>query len=161
MKTKTHKRKPRPTTFLKAVVWFLGLAVLALCALALPAGIRAEHAGGYRPLLIGMYVPAIPFYIGMYHTLRLLRNTDISQAFSADSIRSLKMIKYCGLAIGLLYGAAMPYIYLLADRDDAPGVVLIGLMFTFGPLAIAVCAAILQQLLQNAIAIKSENELTV
>jgi hypothetical protein len=60
-----------------------------------------------------------------------------------------------------LYGVGMPYIFIVAERDDAPGVVLLGLIFTFAPMAVAVFSAILQQLLQNAINLKSENELTV
>lgn len=49
----------------------------------------------------------------------------------------------------------------VADADDAPGVVLIGMAITFAPIAIVVFAAVLQKLLKNAIDIKSENDLTV
>jgi len=55
----------------------------------------------------------------------------------------------------------LPYIYLVADRDDAPGVMLLGLVFTCAPIVIAVFAAVLQTLLHHAIQIKSENDLTV
>jgi MFS family permease len=161
MVKKNIRIKRQSTMALKALVWLLGLIVLALCVFALPAGIISEHAGMYRPLLLGMYIPAIPFFIGMFQTLRLLRNIDQNRAFSTDSYESLKVIKVCAFIIALLYGAALPYIFTLAQRDDAPGVVLIGLMFTFGPLAIAVCASIFQQLLSRALDIKSENELTV
>ena len=54
-----------------------------------------------------------------------------------------------------------PYIFRAADLEDAPGVVLIGLIFTFAPLIIATFASIFQKMLQNAIDIKSENDLTV
>jgi hypothetical protein len=161
MTHKKRRRKRHSTTFLKAVVWLLGLIVLALCVFALPDGIRSDQVGSYKPLLIGMYIPAMPFFIGMYQTLKLLRNIDQNRAFTSGSVKSLEIITYCGLAIAALYGAALPYIFTLADRDDAPGVVLIGLMFTFGPLAISVCASILRRLLQQALQIKTENELTV
>jgi hypothetical protein len=39
-----------------------------------------------------------------------------------------------------------------------PGVVLLGLIFTFAPLIISLFSAIFEKLLQNAIDIKLENE---
>ena len=48
-----------------------------------------------------------------------------------------------------------------AELDDAPGVVIVGMISIFAPMVIAVFAAVLQRLLQEAITIKSENDLTV
>ena len=45
--------------------------------------------------------------------------------------------------------------------DDAPGVILIGLILIFASMVIAVFAAVLQKLLKEAIDIKSENDLIV
>jgi hypothetical protein len=149
------------TFFLRGVVILIGLIVLALCVFVLPVGISSDNVGGYRPILLGMYVTAIPFYIALYHTLKLLHLIDNNKAFSELSVQALGYIKYCATIIGVLYALGMPYIYLVADRDDAPGVVALGLAFTFTPMVIAVFAAVLQRLLHNAIAIKSENDLTV
>ena len=55
----------------------------------------------------------------------------------------------------------MPLFYLIAEMDDAPGIILIGLVLIFASMVIAVFAAVLQRLLQEAIDIKSENDLTV
>lgn len=55
----------------------------------------------------------------------------------------------------------MPFFYLLAEKDDAPGIILIGMVFVFAAFVVAVFAAVLQKLLKNAIDIKSENDLTV
>lgn len=49
----------------------------------------------------------------------------------------------------------------MAERDDAPGIIVIGLIIIFASMVIAVFAAVLQKLLKEAIAIKSENDLTV
>jgi hypothetical protein len=51
--------------------------------------------------------------------------------------------------------------YIIAEREDAPGIILIGLALTFAPLIISVFAAVLQKLLENAIDMKEENDLTV
>ncbi len=149
------------TLFLRVVIALLALGVLTLCVYVLPRIIGSIDLGGYDPILIGMYVPAIPFFIALYQALTLLNLIDRNQAFSLSSVRALRVIKYCGGAISTLYVAGMPYIAMVAEQDDAPGVIAIGLVIIFASFVIAVFAALLQQLLQNAIDIKAENDLTV
>lgn len=149
------------TIFLRILLGLIGIAVLALCVFILPQGIMAKNVGGYRPILIGMYIPAVPFFIALFQIFKLLNLIDNNKAFSQASINSLRIIKYCTGIIGILYAIALPYIYTMAQSDDAPGVMLIGLVFTCGPLVIAAFAATLQYLLTKALNIKSENELTV
>ena len=139
----------------------LALVVLAICVYVLPVGIATDNVGGYRYILIGLYVAAIPFFVALYQALRLLRYIDQESAFSNLSVKALETIKYCAITITGLFAAGMPYIYIVAERDDAPGVILIGLVITFASLVIATFAAILQRLVQQAVAIKSENDLTV
>jgi hypothetical protein len=146
---------------LKATVVAMGLGILTLCIYILPAAMSTNILGEYRPIVWGMYVTAIPFFVAIYQALKLLNYIDTNKAFSDLSVTALKYIKYCAIAIGSLYTVGMPYIYLVADRDDAPGVIVIGLVFIFASLAVATLSAVLQRLLQNAIVIKSENDLTV
>lgn len=148
------------TLFLKAVIVLLSGVVLALC-IFLTSQLITEDVGGYHPILIGMIAAAIPFFIGAYQTLKLLSHIDNNKAFSALSVSALKKVKYCATTISVMYGVGMPYIFIVAEQDDAPGVVLLGLIFTFVPMMIAVFAAVLQKVLQNAIDVKSENDLTV
>lgn len=149
------------TLFLKFVILLLGIIVLALCLFVLPQGIMTDTTGDYRPILIGMYIPAIPFYIGLFQGWKLLKAIDENKVFSESSVKALKAIKYAAGIVSALYTAGMPYIFSVADKDDAPGVVLIGLIFVFASLVVAVAAAVFQRLLQNVVAMKSENELTV
>ena len=152
--------KTSSTLFLRIVICLIGLAVLALCAFLLVTLIR-EDVGGYAPILVGMLIAAMPFFFALFQGLKLLNLIDRSKAFSQSSINSLKRIKFSAIVISLMYGLGMPYIFIVAERDDAPGVVLIGLIFTFGPMVVAVIAAILAKLIQNALDLQSENELTV
>ncbi|MNP73480.1 hypothetical protein D3C76_1701990 [compost metagenome] len=55
----------------------------------------------------------------------------------------------------------MPLFYLIGEKDDAPGVIVIGMVMIFASMVIAVFAAVLQKLLKDAIELKSENDLTV
>ncbi|OIS71489.1 hypothetical protein A4A35_21120, partial [Bacillus subtilis] len=112
-------------------------------------------------VFIYLYVTAIPFYFALYQAFKLLSYIDKNKAFSGLSVRALKNIKYCAVTISIFYAAGMPVFYLIADIDDAPGIIVIGLVIIFASMVIAVFAAVLQKLLKEAIDIKSENDLTV
>ncbi|WP_114571380.1 DUF2975 domain-containing protein [Exiguobacterium flavidum] len=157
----------RETTFLKVVVLLLALPVLALCIFILPdiaaffVELNPEFSALRYPFLIGLYVTAFTFFFALYQTVRLLNAIDRNLVFSSVAVDPLKKIKYCALVIGGLYVLFMPLLYLMGEKDDAPGIILIGLIVLFGSAIVAVFAAVLQKLLQNAIDIKSENDLTV
>jgi hypothetical protein len=153
--------KPSSTLILKSVLVILGLAAIACCIFVIYLSLASDTVGYYKPILIGMVVPAIPFLIALFQAYKLLGLIDQSKAFSNLSINILKKIKYCAITIAAMYAAGMPYIFYAADRDDAPGVVAIGFIIIFASIVIATFAAVLQKLLQDALDIKSENDLTV
>jgi hypothetical protein len=153
--------KKGSTLVLRLAVLTLGAIILALCVFALPAGIVSDETGLYRWILLGLYVPALPFFYAIFQTMKLLQYIDHDTAFSDDSVAALKDIKYCGIIIAGMFSAGMPFIFYVADKDDAPGVVAIGLVIIGASIAISVFAAVLQRLLRSAIDIKRENDLTV
>ncbi len=161
------KLKLGSTNFLRFVIFVLGLGVLALCIFALPniwRGGSAEFPTASKALLlivIGMYATAIPFFVGLWQTLKLLKYIDKNTAFSDLSVKALKNIKYCAMVIAGFYIGFVPLLLPIAEADDAPGLMLIGAAIACAPIVVAVFAAVLQKLLQNAIDIKSENDLTV
>lgn len=149
------------TLFLKVVIWFLGLGVLALCVIWIPFVIGEFNMSGYDPILIGMYVPAIPFFFALYQSLKLLKGIESNKVFEQSSVDALKKIKYCGFLISILYAAGSPYIFMVAEQDDAPGAVAIALVIISASFVIGVAAGLFQGLLQSAVDMKSENDLTV
>lgn len=149
------------TLFLRAVIGLIGLVILALCLIAIPRVIGPFDMGGYDPILLGLYVPAVPFFFALFQTFKLLNLIDKNEAFSELSVKTLNNIKYCAIIISGLYVLGMPYIFRVADQDDAPGVVAIGLIIIIASIVIATFAAVLQRLLRDALDIKKENELTV
>ena len=74
--------KPRPTKLLKVVTWLFGSVVLILCLMIAATLVRdfQEDMSGYRLILIGMLVAAVPFFIGLYQTFKLLNYIDQGQA---------------------------------------------------------------------------------
>jgi hypothetical protein len=159
--------KQGSTLFLRLTVIVMGAPILALCIFLVPE--IASHVAELHPTLpylkyfvyFVMYTAAIPFYFALYQALKLLRYIDKNQAFSQRSVHALKKIKYAAIAISILYVLGIPIFYIIGEVDDAPGVILLGMMIIFASMVISVFAAVLQRLLQEAIAIKSENDLTV
>ncbi|EGG35619.1 MULTISPECIES: DUF2975 domain-containing protein [Paenibacillus] len=155
------------TLFLKVAVILIGIPILALCIFLVPE--IANFAAELYPdmsyikylVFIDFYAAAIPFYYALYQAFKLLSYIDKNKAFSEWSVRALKSIKYCAITISSLFVVGLPLFYLVAEKDDAPGIILIGLILIFASMVIAVFAAVLQRLLQEAIDIKSENDLII
>lgn len=164
---KTTLMKPSSTIFLRLTVLGMGLIVLTLCIFLLPAiyaewGKESTDAMFLRyPVLLDLSITAVAFFVALYQTLKLLHYIDTNTAFSRLSLKALNIIKYCALGISACYTALLPLFYYVANEADAPGFMVIGLFFTFAPLVIAIFATVLQKVLQSAIAIKKENDLTV
>ncbi|RKN84306.1 DUF2975 domain-containing protein [Paenibacillus ginsengarvi] len=154
------------TTFLKVIIVLAGIAVLALCICLVPhlANFAAKLYPHFAPMKylvsIVMYGAAVPFYFALYQAFNLLRYMDKNTAFSESSVQALKNIKRCAITICGLYVLGQPIFYFIARKVDPP-IGFIGLIIIFASLVIAVFAAILQRLLQEAITIQSENDLTV
>ncbi|MEC0126166.1 DUF2975 domain-containing protein [Paenibacillus pabuli] len=153
------------TIFLKLAVLLIGVPILALCIFGIPwlanNPVNPNYAGVLYPIVIIMYVSVIPFIVALYQAFRLLSYIDKNEAFSLMSVKSLKTIKYCAIVISSLYFVMLPFVYVVAEKDDAPGLILMGMVPIFASLVIAVFSAVLQRLLQEAIDIKSENDLVV
>ena len=157
--------KKGSTLFLKMAVILMGIPVLALGIVALPwlakNPANPDYAYMLYPLVIGMYVSVIPFFITLYQAFKLLGYIDRNESFSELSVKALKNIKFCAMIISGLYVVLLPFVAMVAQMDDAPGLIFVGMVPIFAALVIAVFAAVLQRLLQDAIHIKSENDLTV
>ncbi|MGE8036679.1 hypothetical protein B1B04_07750 [Lysinibacillus sp. KCTC 33748] len=153
------------TLFLKIAVFLMGAPVLALGIFGLSwlANNLANPDYWYilYPGIIIMYVSVIPYFMALYQAFLLLSYIDKNKAFSNISVRALKKIKYCALTISALYVVMMPFVYLAAETDDAPGLIIIGMVPIFASMIIAVFSAVLQKLLKEAIDLKLENDLMI
>jgi hypothetical protein len=158
---RSAKKRHGSTIYLRGTITIIAVIVLALCIFVLPGGLVGDGLISYRPIVVGMYVSAIPFFVALYQAMKLLDYIDHNKAFSNKSVRAIKNVKYCAIIISALFGISLPYVYLVADADDAPGVLAIALVIFFASTVITTVAAVLQKLFQNAVDIKHENDLTV
>ncbi len=115
----------------------------------------------HYPALLGAYGAIAAYFAALFQSFKLLDYIEKDIAFSDLSVLALKRIKHCAVVIAALFTLEMPMLYYMGETDDAPGVILFGLVIVFASIVIAVFAAVLQGLLKNAIDIKSENDLTV
>jgi hypothetical protein len=108
------------------------------------------------------YAASIAFFIGLYKAFKLLGYIGQNKVFSSNSVNALKSIKYCAIVLSILIVAAGLYISIFHSKEDDPaGFLAICIVTTFASIVVATAAAIFGKLLQNAIDIKSENDLTV
>ncbi|MBM7619710.1 cellulose synthase/poly-beta-1,6-N-acetylglucosamine synthase-like glycosyltransferase [Bacillus tianshenii] len=156
----------RETIFLKIALFLIGAPVLALCIFAVPKIAKGVAEFVEAPyvnylILIGVYASALAYFAALVQAFKLLSYIDKNIAFSELSVNALKNIKYCAIAISSIYVLFLPLFYIVAEIDDAPGLIVMGMGLIFASFVIAVFAAVLQKLLKDAIDIKSENDLTV
>ncbi len=160
--------KRSATIFLQIVIVALGIGALALLLWEPQIeGVNA-HATNFEiyfkdPFLALVYTGSIPFFIALYQAFKVLGYVGRNKVFSPEVVKALRTIKYCALAIIGFVVVEEIFIMLMNNRDsDNPGApVFIGVLITFPSIVIATAAAMFERILQNAVDIKSENDLTV
>lgn len=73
----------------------------------------------------------------------------------------MNRIQKLTLAIALATVGLMPFFFRIGQLDDAPGLVLFGAGIVFIPFSIHTLVSVLKEILNKAVTIKRENELTI
>ena len=162
---KTPLLKPIPAAFLQTVVVLVGIGALALLLWEPHIEGRNKHATPFEiyfkdPFLAYAYVASVPFFVALYQAFKVLGYARHNAMFSHEAVRALRMIKYCALAV--IGFVALSVLFMIsADRDDRPAGLFMRILIAFPSIVVATAAAMFERLLQNAVDIKSENDLTV
>ncbi|HEY8919618.1 MAG TPA: DUF2975 domain-containing protein [Chitinophaga sp.] len=152
--------------FLQAVIVLIGIVALAiLIRFPLTEG-RAANLDLFSiyadPLILYGYAASIAFFVALYKAFRLLGYIGQNKVFSSSSVKALKSIKYCAIVLSVLIVAAGIFIRIAHNKDDDPaGFLAMCIMATFVSAVVATAAAIFEKILQNALDMKSENDLTI
>ncbi len=152
--------------FLQAVIVLIGLvALVILIRTPLTEG-RAKNLDLFSiyfdPFILYGYAASITFFIALYKAFKLLGYIGQNKVFSSNSVKALKSIRYCAFGLSIFIVFAGLYIKLFHNKEDDPaGFLAICIVTTFVSIVVATAAAIFEKLLQNAIDIKSENDLTI
>ena len=151
--------------FLQMVVVLIGIGALALMLWEPHLEGRNAHATVFEiyvkdPFLAYAYVGSIPFFVALYHGFKVSGYAGQNQVFSQAAVKALRTIKYCAITI-IGFVAVAEIIIMLNDEEDKPGGIVIGILIIFGSIVIATAAAMFERILQNAVDLKSEHDLTV
>ena len=162
--------KKASTKFLHVVIVLIGIVALAvMIRFPLTEG-RAVNLDLFSiyadPFIIYGYVASISFFVALYQAFKLLGYIGQNKVFSLSSVKTLRTIKYCAIVLSASIVMAGLYIRISyaihAKGDDDPaGFLAMCIVTTFVSIVIATAAAMFEKLLQNAVDIKSENDLTV
>jgi Protein of unknown function (DUF2975) len=151
--------------FLQVVVVLIGIGALALMLWEPHIEGRNAHATLFEiyfkdPFLAYAYIASIPFFVALYQAFKVLGYAGQNKVFSQAAVKALRTIKYCAISIiGFVAGGEI--FIMLGDSDDRAGGVFIGILITFGSVVVATAAAMFERILQQAVDIKSGNDLTV
>lgn len=116
---------------LSSVVVFIVIGILGFLIFLLPVVLTGlskvipvsacwKYSG-----LIGLYGAALAFLFGLYQAIKILFNIN---KYKKEGVGNLRLIKFSTISISGLYIISMPFLYLMADKDDAPGLLLFGLI---------------------------------
>ena len=151
--------------FLQTVIVLISVGALALMLWEPHLEGRNAHATPCEiyfkdPFLAYAYVASIPFFAALYQAFKVLGYARKNRVFSQPAVNALRTIKFCAIAlVGFVAGAEV--FIMLHTSDDRAGGVFMGIVVAFGSVIIATAAATFQRILQNAVDLKSENDLTV
>ena len=158
--------KRTSTLFLQAVIVLVGILALAvLIRFPLTEG-RAANLDLFSiysdPFILYGYAASIAFFIALYKAFKLLGYIGQNKVFSLNSVKALRSIKYCAIVLSILIVTAGIYIKIFHAKDDDPaGFVAMCIVITFVSIVVATAAAIFEKIMQNALDMKSENDLTI
>ena len=149
--------KQGSVTFLKVVVFLVGIAVFALCIYWMPVltikDLKAHPGGDYTlyPLLVCAYGVCITFSIALFQVYKLLTYIGRDNAFSELALTSLKRIKKCAFTaiFFLLLMIISLKVISAINEDDAAGPISISLMGILATCIITAIVDVLQKPLKH------------
>ena len=163
LKLTSYVMKRISTAFLQTVIVLIGIvALIILIWFPLTEG-RATHLDLFStyadPFILYGYGASMAFFVALYNAFRLLGYIGQNKLFSTNSVKN---IKHCTILLSILIVVAGLFIRLTHNTEDDPaGFLAICMATTFVAIVVATAVAVFEKLLQNAIDMKSENDLTV
>lgn len=106
------------------------------------------------PIVIVIYISTIIIYLAFYQTFMLLDLIKEKLTFSMKTKTHLEKIKISGLVFSVLYFFLLPFVYMLANADDAPGIIFVGMIPFIGGFIVSLFADIIIKLIDEGMSLK-------
>lgn len=143
------------------------LVIIGLLALLLMTGISIQFFQATdKNLIVDLFFLVIvaTFFLGfrvlffLNHILSCIKGPD---AFSNKTLKLVVQVKNTILAISVIMLGILPFFYRAADIEDAPGVMVIGLIIVMIPFIAYIFSQIVEELFKKATSIQVESDLTI
>src|ERR1051325_9590084 len=154
--------KRSSTSFPQTLIVLFGIAALAFL-LWEPhvegVNAHAKFFAVYFNLFVAYaYVASVPFFVALYQAFKVLGYIRQNRIFSQEAVNALRTIRFCALALIGFVGVSVIFM-IHGDRDDRPAGVFMSLLIAFPSIIVATAASMFERILQNAVDMKSENDL--
>ena len=151
--------------FLRVVVVLFGIGALALLLWEPHVEGRNAHSTTFEiyfkdPFLAYVYVASTALFVALYQAFRLLGYVGQDTMLSPAGVGRLRTIKHCAMVI-IAFVAGAELFIAVHNSDDRSGGFFMGILIAFASTVVVAAMAVLERTLQNAVDIKSENDLTV
>lgn len=149
------------TIFLQTVIVFIGISALAFMLWEPHLEGRNVQATPFEiyfndPFLAYAYMASTSFFVVLYQSFKVLGYVRENEVFSLATMKALRIIRYGAIALIVSVAGAEAYLLVVQhSKDDIAGGVAMGLVVMFVSLIVATVAAMFEQILRNAVDMKS------
>src|SRR5258707_2482543 len=131
--------KRSSTIFLQIVIVLIGVGALAGMLWEPHVEGRNVHATLFEiyfkdPFLAYAYIASIPFFVALYQAFKVLVYVRQNKTFSQATVKALRTIKYCAIAI-IGFVAVEVIFIMFGDKDDRPAGGFAVILITFSSTA--------------------------
>ncbi|MDO5063007.1 MAG: DUF2975 domain-containing protein [Peptostreptococcaceae bacterium] len=151
--------------WLKALLAVSGILGLFLCfGLAPNVGLNLAKMDPSRkymfwPCLIFIWIACIPIYMALYQAWMIFTNVGEDNSFCEDNMLRLKKISRLSIVVVMMYSLAA--FGLLFMNLVSIYIFLAIFVILFASIFVAVSSAVLSHLVNKAVELKNENDLTI
>lgn len=154
----------RKINFFKGVIFLLVMSILFLAFLVATQIFTAEKIVWDGPLIVFMVAVTATTIFGLAALYKLYLAVQLigdNQAFSMKILPIVHRMSHLLLGMACSFCGILPFVYQGAQIEDAPGIVILGLILVSLPFALFVFAQIVEELFKQAVALQKEQDLTV
>lgn len=153
------------TQFLKLAIFLMVISGAALMVWLPQLGTNSVQFNFMQvytdPVVVYAYFASIPFFVGLYQALKMLRYIESDTFFSKKSLTAARKIKYSAFSVPVLITIGQIVVLMNGKVSYLTGFVAVGVYVTFASIVLATIVAVCERLLQSAVEMKLENDLTV
>lgn len=102
-----------------------------------------------NPFIIYIYIAFIPFFFGIFQTIRFISLIERKKPSSLAAVNAIKNVKYCALTLIGFFVIALAWIRTMSGNDDPAGAMATGTFLIICSAIVAFVAHSFQKKLQK------------